>query len=159
MSFYWSYCPVKLQKFSRCLNATSNFDNCHDILCLSAEFAAKHTKAQSPLTTHWKTWPVQEDFGSWQSPDISRSHLYRGTFPWTPPTAIYRAYTVSILGMEAKNYKFGMSCQQCQPSVAPGDADIWPVPPGFTPAICLRRNFVYIPNLENRGDKSVYQNF
>ena len=33
------------------------------------------------------------DFGSWQSPDISRSHLYRGTFPWTPPTAIYRAYT------------------------------------------------------------------
>ena len=35
------------------------------------------------------------DFGSWQSPDISRSHLYRGTFPWTPPTAIYRAYTVS----------------------------------------------------------------
>ena len=37
------------------------------------------------------------DFGSWQSPDISRSHLYRGTFPWTPPTAIYRAYTVSII--------------------------------------------------------------
>ena len=35
------------------------------------------------------------DFGSWQSPYISRSHLYRGTFPWTPPTAIYRAYTVS----------------------------------------------------------------
>ena len=34
------------------------------------------------------------DFGSWQSPDILRSHLYRGTFPWTPPTAIYRAYTV-----------------------------------------------------------------
>ena len=34
------------------------------------------------------------DFGSWQSPDISRSHFYRGTFPWTPPTAIYRAYTV-----------------------------------------------------------------
>ena len=39
------------------------------------------------------------DFGSWQSPDISRSHLYRGTFPWTPPTAIYRAYTVSWLLM------------------------------------------------------------
>ena len=36
------------------------------------------------------------DFGSWQSPDISRSHLYRGTFPWTPPTAIYRAYTVLV---------------------------------------------------------------
>ena len=26
--------------------------------------------------------------------------------------------------MEAKNYKFGMFCQQCHPSVASGDADI-----------------------------------
>ena len=31
-----------------------------------------------------------------QSPDISRSHLYRGTIAWTPPTAIYRAYTVPV---------------------------------------------------------------
>ena len=31
--------------------------------------------------------------------------------------------------------------------------------PGFTPAICLRRDFVYISILENRGDKSLYQNF
>ena len=31
-----------------------------------------------------------------------------------------------FLGMEAKNYKFGMFCQQCHPSVAPGDADIRP---------------------------------
>ena len=29
-----------------------------------------------------------------------------------------------FLGMEANNYKF-MFCQQCHPSVAPGDADIW----------------------------------
>ena len=27
-------------------------------------------------------------------PNISCSHLYRGTFPWIPPTGIYRAYTV-----------------------------------------------------------------
>ena len=33
------------------------------------------------------------------------------------------------------------------------------MPPGFTPVICLRRNFVYISNLENRGDKSLDQNF
>ena len=33
------------------------------------------------------------------------------------------------------------------------------MPPGFTPAICLRRNFVYISILENRGDKSLNQNF
>ena len=33
------------------------------------------------------------------------------------------------------------------------------MPPGFTSAICLRRNFVYISNLENQGDKSVDQNF
>ena len=32
-----------------------------------------------------------------------------------------------FLGMEAKNYKFGIFCQQCHPSsVAPGDADIRP---------------------------------
>ena len=31
-----------------------------------------------------------------------------------------------FLGMEAKNYKFGMFCHQCHPSVAPGDADIRP---------------------------------
>ena len=30
------------------------------------------------------------------------------------------------LGMEAKNYKFGMFCQQCHPSVASGHADIRP---------------------------------
>ena len=31
-----------------------------------------------------------------------------------------------FLGMEAKNYKFGMFCQQCHPSVASGNADIRP---------------------------------
>ena len=31
-----------------------------------------------------------------------------------------------FLGMDAKNYKFGMFCQQCHPSVASGDADIRP---------------------------------
>ena len=39
---------------------------------------------------------MEPDLGSWQSPDISRSHLYRGTIAWTPPTAIYRAYTVLL---------------------------------------------------------------
>ena len=37
---------------------------------------------------------MEPDLGSWQSPDITRSHSYRGTIAWTPPTAIYRAYTV-----------------------------------------------------------------
>ena len=31
-----------------------------------------------------------------------------------------------FLGMEGKNYKFGIFCQQCHPSVASGDADIRP---------------------------------
>ena len=35
----------------------------------------------------------------------------------------------------------------------------WEMPPGFTPAICLHRNFVFISHLENRGDKAVDQNF
>ena len=30
-----------------------------------------------------------------------------------------------FLGMVAKNYKFGMLCQQCHPSVAPDGANIW----------------------------------
>ena len=71
--------------------ATSTFDKWHDIRCLRAEFTAKHWKAPLSLTTRW--W-MEPDLGSWQSPDISRSHLYRGTIAWTPPTAIYRAYTV-----------------------------------------------------------------
>ena len=37
---------------------------------------------------------MEPDLGSWQSPDILRSYLYRGTIAWTPTTAIYRAYTV-----------------------------------------------------------------
>ena len=65
-----------------------------------------------------------------------------------------------FLGMEAKNYKFGIFCQNAirpWPQVMPiFDREM---PPGFTPAICLRRNFVYISNLENRGDKSLVQNF
>ena len=42
----------------------SNFDKCHYIRCLHAEFAAKHTKAlSSSLTTRWKIsgawfWPM-----------------------------------------------------------------------------------------------------
>ena len=54
---------------------------------------------------------------------------------WRPNSDIYSqnyyfalVYDViyQFLGMEAKNYKFGMFCQQCYPSVAPGDADIRP---------------------------------
>ena len=69
-----------------------------------------------------------------------------------------------FLGMEAKNYKFGMFCQQCHPNAIHPWPQVMPIfdremPPGFTPAICLRRNFVYISNLEHRGDKSLNQNF
>ena len=43
---------------------------------------------------------MEPDLGSWRSPDISRSHLHRGTIAWTPPTAIYRAYTVMGIPIE-----------------------------------------------------------
>ena len=33
------------------------------------------------------------------------------------------------------------------------------MPSGFTPSICLLHNFVYISTLENRGNKSIKQNF
>ena len=50
-----------------------------------------------------------------------------------------------FLGMEAKNYKFGMFGQQCHPSVASGDADIRPRNASRI-HIChlFRRNFVKI---------------
>ena len=63
----------------------------HTTLCLHAEFGATHAKPPLSLISHWNK-EHYVDF--WQPPDISRSHLYRGTFPWTPTTAIYRAYTV-----------------------------------------------------------------
>ena len=58
------------------------------------EYTAKHVKAPLLLTTRWK-WSLS--LAHDQSPDISRSHLYRGTIPWTPTTAIYREYTVPSL--------------------------------------------------------------
>ena len=35
-------------------------------------------------------------------------------------------YVYPFLGMEAKNYKLGIFCQQCHPSMVPDDADIRP---------------------------------
>ena len=63
----------------------------HTTLCLHAEFVATHAKPPLSLISRWNK---EHDVDFWQPPDISRSHLYRGTFPWTPTTAIYRAYTV-----------------------------------------------------------------
>ena len=76
---------------TRFCNATSNFDKCHYIRYLRAGLGAKHAKTPLSLITRKKMEP---DFGCWQSPDISRSHLYRDTIAWTPPTAIYWEYTV-----------------------------------------------------------------
>ena len=63
----------------------------HTTLCLHAEFGATHAKPPLSLMSRWNK---EHYVHFWQPPDISRSHLYRGTFPWTPTTAIYRAYTV-----------------------------------------------------------------
>ena len=63
----------------------------HTTLCLHAEFVATHAKPPLSLISHLNK---EHDVDFFQLPDISRSHLYRGTFPWTPTTAIYRAYTV-----------------------------------------------------------------
>ena len=63
----------------------------HTTLCLHAEFMATHAKPPLSLISRWNK---EHDVDFCQPPDISRSHLYRGTFPWTPTTAIYRAYTV-----------------------------------------------------------------
>ena len=44
-------------------------------------------------------WNKKHDVGFSQPPDKSRSHLYRGTIPSTPTTAIYREYTVPDFGI------------------------------------------------------------
>ena len=65
----------------------------HTTLCLHAEFGAIHAKPPLSLISRWNK-EHYVDF--WQPPDISRSHLYRGTFPWTPTTGIYRAFFVPL---------------------------------------------------------------
>ena len=65
----------------------------HTTLCLHAEFVATHAKPPLSLISRWNK---EHGVDFRQPPDISRSHLYRGTFPWTPTTAIYRAYTVYV---------------------------------------------------------------
>ena len=64
----------------------------HTTLCLHAEFVATHAKPPLLLISRWNK---EHDVDFWQPPDISRSHLYRGTIPWTPTTAIYREFAVS----------------------------------------------------------------
>ena len=55
----------------------------------------------------------------WQRPNLDLySQNYHFGFVYK---VIYQ-----FLGMEPKNYKFGMFCQKCHPTVALGDADIWP---------------------------------
>ena len=84
---------VLIWKFQNAVcTATSHFILISVIIFVVYELAAKHGKAPLSLTTRW--W-MEPDFGSCQLPDISRSHLYRSTIAWTPPTAIYREYTVS----------------------------------------------------------------
>ena len=63
----------------------------HTTFCLHAEFVATHAKPPLSLISRWNK---AHDVDFWQPPDISRSHLYRGTFSRTPTTAIYWAYTV-----------------------------------------------------------------
>ena len=109
MASSWLFMPRRLllgKSTKRFCDATSNFDKCHYIRCLRAEFAAKHTKVPFSLTKRWKMEP---DFGSWQTPDISRSHLYRGTLAWTPPTAIYRAYTVYRFNSRPQMWPMGLT--------------------------------------------------
>ena len=65
----------------------------HTTLCLHADFVATHAKPPLSLISRWNK---EHDVDFWQPPDISCSHLYRGTFPWTPTTTIYRAYIVIV---------------------------------------------------------------
>ena len=68
-------------------------------------------KSESRGPENWVSW--------WRRPNsdiYSQNHHFGIVYDM-----IYQ-----FIGMEAKNYKFGMFCQQCHPSVASGDADIRP---------------------------------
>ena len=76
------------------------FINCHYIRCLRAQFAGKLAKAPLLPIARLKMEP---GFGSWQSPDILCSHLYRRTIAYTPPTAIFREYNLLMVGQSCIN--------------------------------------------------------
>ena len=69
-----------------------------------------------------------------------------------------------FLGMEANNYNLVCFAIANNVDVIHHWSQVmaifdWEMPPRFTPAIGLRRNFVYISNLEIRAVKSIGQNF
>ena len=66
-----------------------------------------------------------------------------------------------FLGMRAKNYKFGMFCQRFNPSVSPGDANIWlrNHTRGHTCHLFTSHFCLDISTLEDCEDKYVKQNF
>ena len=68
------------------------------IILLPTCWICCHTR-NSPIIAWTTCWKKELDFGSWQSPDISCSHFYRGTITWTPTTVIFREYT-EICGVE-----------------------------------------------------------
>ena len=78
-------------------------------------------QARSEIGVGWKigvTWPRKRSFktAATELGYYSQNYLFGLVYDM-----IYQ-----FLGMEAKNHKFGMSCQLCHPSMAPGDADIQP---------------------------------
>ena len=73
--------------------AAFNFDKRSYQSLPSCWICATYAKTPLSLISHWNK---ENNVDFWQPPDISRSHLYHRTIPWTPTTAIYWEYTVLI---------------------------------------------------------------
>ena len=103
----------------------------------------------------WAWIQGQSGFGGHVGLKMGLQDLWNLLTKWQIWLSLYQ-----FLGMEARNYKFGMFCRQWHPFVAPGDADIRPRNAYQIHTCHLFHHFVYtcISTLENQGDKPVDQN-
>ena len=97
---------------------TSNIPTCHTNVTRSRPNWIAGPGPKSASAGKSESHGPENGVSRWWRPNLDiYSHNYHFGLVYD---VIYQ-----FLGMEANNYKFGMFCQQCHPSVAPGDADIW----------------------------------
>ena len=140
-----------------------SYDRCINCQCGPWDNIIKQVEAQldcgpgSEIRVGWKIRVMWSRKRGFKMVATEHGYLLTKLSFWL---RLYYDVIYQFLGMEAKNYKFGLFCQL---AIHP-----WPqvmpifdrkMPPGFTPALCLHRNFVCMSILDKWGHKSVNQNF
>ena len=109
----------------------------HDLIFISTQACSRHYSKCSPnqveaqpdygpgseIGTGWKIGVMWSRKRSFKMAAAELGYLLTKSSFWP---SLWHDISISWLGMDAKNYKFGRFCQQCHPSVASGDADIRP---------------------------------